>query len=93
MTQEYKELIFKSNGDYTWETDNGFLVKVGPNLTEVIYHREFDDLMDVLAHIQKISGCRPVFTLDEYTANNGISMAIEKKSDQYDEDGDKPKAC
>ena len=91
MTQEYKELIFKSNGDYTWETDNGFLVKVGPNLTEVMYHREFDDLMDVLAHIQKISGRRPVFTLDEHTANNyrGISRTTEKN----DEDGDKPRTC
>ncbi len=92
MTQEYKELVFKSNGDFTWETDNGFLVKVGSNMTEVIYHREFDDMMDVLEHIKKISGCRPVFTLDEYTANNGISMAIEERQDD-DMDGDKPKTC
>ena len=76
MTQEYNELVFKSNGDFTWETDNGFLVKVGADMTEVIYHREFDDMMDVLNHIQKICGKRPQFTIDDYTANNGISMEI-----------------
>ena len=70
MTQEYKELVFKSNGDFTWETDNGFLVKVGSNMTEVIYHREFDDMIDVMEHIKKISDCRPEITLYEYTANN-----------------------
>ena len=91
MTQEYKELIFRSNGDFTWETDNGFLVKVGVDMTEVIYHREFDDLMDVLEHIQKISGCRPLFTLDDHTANHGISRALDKR--EADDDGDKPKTC
>ena len=89
-----KEIIFESQGNHTWESREGITVKVGPNMTEVIYHREFDDMMDVLDHIQKICGKRPQFTIDDYTANNGISMEIERREKgNLDADDDKPKPC
>ena len=89
-----EEIIFEAQGNHIWESREGITVKVGPDLTEVIYHREFDDMMDVLNHIQKICGKRPQFTIDDYTANNGISMELEKREKgEVDADDDKPKTC
>ena len=57
---------------------------------DVVRYKVFDDLLEAIGFIQKISGQRPVFTMDERTANirTGMGMYFD-----LDIDGDKPQQC
>ena len=57
---------------------------------DVVRYKVFDDLLEAIGFIQKISGLHPLFTMDDKTANirTGMGMYFD-----LDIDGDKPQQC
>mgnify|MGYP000960650635 CR=1 FL=1 len=68
------ELIFTPDGNRMWiaVTDKGKIsVNVLADVTKIFHIREerFDDLFDALQYLQDLTGQRPLFGIDERTAN------------------------
>ena len=73
MTQESNveddSVVFRSTEPFTWESDVGITVKTSGDFMSVSYFKEFDDLIELVEQVQKIAGKRPLFEMDEDTAN------------------------
>ena len=68
------ELVFTPDGNHMWiaTTHEGKIsVNVLANVTKIFTTREerFDDLHDALNYIRDLTGQRPLFEMDETTAN------------------------
>ena len=68
------ELVFTHDDNRMWiaTTDKGKIsVNVLADVTKIFHSREerFDDLHDALNYIRDLTGQRPVFGMDERTAN------------------------
>ena len=95
--QEFKDIediIFAPTRDFVWEAANIILEIRGDDIKvfrgkKRLVKLQFDDLLEAIAYIQKICGKRPVFTMDDKTANirTGIGTAYDVL------DGDRPQQC
>ena len=68
------ELVFTPDGNKMWiaVTDKGKIsVNVLANVTKIFHTREesFEDLHEALKYIMDLTGQRPMFGMDEGTAN------------------------
>ena len=68
------ELIFTPDGNRMWiaVTDKGKIsVNVLADVTKIFHTREekFDDLIEALDYLGKLTGLRPLFEMSEVTAN------------------------
>jgi len=69
-----EELVFTPDGNRMWiaVTDKGKIsVNVLADVTKIFHIREerFDDLFEALQYLQDLTGQRPMFGIDERTAN------------------------
>jgi len=74
LKTDQSELIFTKDGNRMWiaVTDKGKIsVNVLSDVTKIFHAREerFEDLHEAISYLVKLTGKRPLFSIDEATAN------------------------